>query len=298
MTLTFPLPASISAKSIGLEVWMERALEQAAKVADSWGADDVHDLRVALRRCRTMADALKEVNPSPGWRKLKRATSRVFHTLGEVRDTQVEREWIKKLGPAGDAVRRHMLRALSGQEKKHRRDAQKALGEFDRKEWRKLSRRLESKARFFPLESVVFQRLALARLNTAVALSQKARKAPSAAAWHRARIGIKEFRYVVENFLPQRYEAWAEDLKRMQDLLGEVHDLDVLRRDIRARAPKLAEAAVARWRERIDGERKKRLEAFRSMTANKESRWIVWRAGFHWGHAIKSVAASPAQAAS
>src|SRR5579863_2008554 len=137
MALTFSLPAGHSAKNAGLEVWMDRVLERAEQVRGSFDPDSVHDLRVALRRCRTMAEALSEVNPGPGWRKLKKSSRPLFHTLGILRDTQVEREWVKKLGVAGDPIRRHLLRILSHQEKKHRADAERALNRFDRKDWRK-----------------------------------------------------------------------------------------------------------------------------------------------------------------
>jgi CHAD domain-containing protein len=232
-----------------------------------------------------MADALSEVNPGSGWRKLKKASREVFHTLGDLRDVQVERAWVRKLGTPGDPVRKHMLRLLSGEEKKHRHSAEQALDAFDRKEWKKLTRKLASKAGFFPVESVVFQRLALGSLNRAVELYGQARKRRTSIAWHRLRIGIKSFRYIVENFLPQRYEVWADDLKRMQDLLGEVHDMDVLRSRIRKEASKFNPAVIAQWIDRVEAERKARLQEFLAKTSGPQSPWLTWRAGFQWGHA-------------
>jgi CHAD domain-containing protein len=286
MALTISLPSNQSARGVGLELWMDRVAERAEQVRHGWNADGVHDLRVALRRCRTVADALSEVNPGPGWRRLKRASRELFHALGKLRDTQVKQAHIKTLGPPGDPVRKHMLRLLSRQEKKYRESAEQALDGFDRKEWKKLTRKLVSKARFFPMNSIVYQRLALARLNGAVELYQQARKRRSSVAWHQLRIGLKLFRYVAENFLPQRYEVWSDDLKRMQDLLGEVHDLDVLRGEIRRNTGKLNPASVAGWVERIDRDRKAALQEFLAKTTGPESPWLTWRAGFQWGHAI------------
>lgn len=290
MAVTISLPPSISKKRAGLDVWMQRALEKAASIEPDWDADEVHDLRVALRRCRTMAEALSEVSAGSGWRKLKKGSRGLFHTLGALRDTQVQRAWVKRLGPAGDPVRKHMLRLLGGEEKKQKELAARALDAFDRKEWKKLARKLPAKAEFFPLGSVVFQRLALAKLNEAVELYQQARKRRSAVAWHRLRIGLKEFRYIVENFLPERYEVWAADLKVMQDQLGDVHDLDVLRGRLRKEASRLDAATLARWIENIATARKARLDEFVAKASGPESPWLVWRAGFQWGHAL--VAAS------
>jgi CHAD domain-containing protein len=287
MSPTIPLGADAPAKRTGLEVWMERVQELGERVGESWGTEEVHDLRVALRRCRTMADALSEVNPGAGWKKMKKASKDLFDALGDLRDTQVEREWVKRLGPSGDPVRKHLMRLLAHEEKKDRDEAERALEHFDRKAWRKWSKKLAEKARFFPVESVVFQRQALARLNEAVELHRRARKSRSRVAWHRLRIGVKRFRYVVENFLPQRYEVWGEDLKRMQDLLGEVHDLDVLRGVIRQRAAGADAECIGRWFQRIESERRPRLEEFRAKTADKESLWLVWRAGFQWGHMLR-----------
>ena len=74
-----------------------------------------------------------------------------------------------------------------------------------------------------------FARLALRRLAEACALERRWRKSRSGKAAHRLRVGLKRFRYLVESFLPQQRAAWGRDLKRLQGLLGDVHDLDVLR---------------------------------------------------------------------
>jgi CHAD domain-containing protein len=290
MAVTIQLASGARPGAIGLDVWMARTLERAEQVQSGWEADDVHDLRVALRRCRTMAEALSEVYPDPGWRKLKKTSRATFHALGELRDTQVERQWVKELGPAGSAARRYMLRILTLREREQKESARKALDHFDRKEWKRLNRKLGSKAHFFPLESVVFQRLALARLNDAIQLYEQARRRNSALAWHRLRIGIKSFRYVVENFLPQRYESWADALKKSQDLLGELHDLDVLRSDIRRQGAKLDQKIFAEWLAGIDRARKARIADFISMASGSGALWTNWRSGFQSGHAL--VAAS------
>ena len=290
MALTIPFPGRVTTKQTGLELWMQRVPEGAEQVRRGWDAGDVHDLRVALRRCRTMADALGEVNPAPGWRKLKRTSRDLFNALGALRDTQVERAWVKKLGPVGDPVRKHMLRLLAREETAHRKSAEHALDEFERKQWKKLTRKLAPKACFVPPESIVFQRLALTRLNAAAELYRQARRRRSRIAWHRLRIGLKRFRYVVENFLPERHAAWAADLKRVQDLLGDVHDLDVLRTRIRRETSKFDPAAAAQWMARIDTERKARLDEFLTRTTGAASLWLVWRAGFSGGPAL--VAAS------
>jgi CHAD domain-containing protein len=268
---------------------MNRVLDMADQVGDKWDSDSVHDLRVALRRCRTMADALTEVNPSPGWKKLKKSTRDLFQALGQLRNTQVAKEWVKKLGAAKDPLRKRLLKVLDEKEKEAQKIAEKTLAQFDRKEWKKWSRKFPSKAAFFPVESVVFQRLALAKLNEAVELYQRARKVRSGAAWHRLRIGLKGFRYILENFLPARYEHSSKELKRMQDILGEVHDLDVLRPVVRKQASGLDPKILADWMTKIEKERKSRLEEFRTKTIDKESYWVFWHKGLEWGHNLKTV---------
>ena len=65
-----PLPVAVATainaqKKAGLALWMERVLEECDRASVEFGADPVHDLRVALRRCRSMADGLRVMDPDP-----------------------------------------------------------------------------------------------------------------------------------------------------------------------------------------------------------------------------------------
>ncbi len=283
------LPTLVPSPKIGLEVWMTRVLDLSENAREKWDEDAVHDLRVALRRCRTMADALTQVNPDPGWRKMKKSARPVFRALGRLRDRQVERGWVKKLGGSGDLFRRHMLKSLAEREHTLKLEAELALDGFDRKEWRKWSRKLAVKAQFFPVESVVFQRLAAARLNESLELFDRAHKGRSRIAWHRLRIALKGFRYTLENFLPQRYEAWGGELKSLQDLLGEVHDLDVLRADSRRYSAGWDPAVIALWMEKIESARKLRLDQIRVRLAGDHSPLESWRKALQNGRGLHIV---------
>ena len=274
------LPVAPETRRIGLQDWMAQVGDLAGKVEHGWRADNVHDLRTAIRRCRTMAEALSEVNPDPGGRKLKKATRKLFRALGELRDTQVKLFWVKKLGPASDPLRKDMKGTLDLKMSSQREACERTLAKFDAKEWRKLSKKLAEKSRFFPLESVVFQRLALARLNEAEALYGLARKGRSRVRWHRLRIGLKQFRYTLENFLPERGESWFEELKRLQDLLGEVHDLDMLRRQIWRHKARVDAAHIERWLALIEVRRGRRLTEFVARVSGAPSLWQTWRDGF------------------
>ena len=95
---------AVKAKRIGLHYWMQEVLEQADKVSEGFGSDPVHDLRTALRRCRSLADGLMVFDPDPAWKKMKKASKQLFQSLGALRDTHVLREWMEKLAPEPDAI--------------------------------------------------------------------------------------------------------------------------------------------------------------------------------------------------
>ena len=120
-----------------------------------------------------------------------------------------------------------LLEFLAMRETHLKQQAAQALEEFDRKQWRKWSGVLAAPGGAIAPGQSIFKHLALERWTKAYELHRRALRNRSQVAWHSLRIGIKRFRYIVENFLPEQHPAWGDDLKKLQDLLGEVHDLDV-----------------------------------------------------------------------
>ena len=272
---------------VGFAYWMLRVLEECDRASDGFGADPVHDLRVALRRCRSMADGLLAVDPDPAWKAMKKAGKRLFSSLGELRDVQVMMEWVEKLGPPDDAETKALHDLLAQREREHKITAAEALQDFDRKQWRKWAHSLPPRAARIRKGSPIFLHLALERWTAGYDLHKRALRSRSQTAFHDLRIGIKRFRYIVENFLPQQHEAWGKDLKEMQDVLGEVHDFDVLWATAVQVNAFTDAGSRQQWRARIVAERDQRLARYRERMVGQESLWRAWRAELPQGEAVR-----------
>jgi CHAD domain-containing protein len=262
---------------------MQRVLEECDRASVAFEPDPVHDLRVALRRCCSMADGVAAIDPDPAWREMKKAGKLLFRRLGELRDVHVMQEWVHRLDSPNDPVTAPLLQVVAARETPLQQEAVQSLAEFDRKQWQRWSRSLPRRMARFRPGSLVFRHLALERWTDAHRLHRQAVRTGSSAAFHRLRIGIKRFRYIVENFLPDQHAAWSDDLKHMQDVLGEVHDLDVLWPAAVQANVFPGESARLRWQNKINGERAQRIETYRKKMlgqdgTGKDSLWQVWRA--------------------
>src|ERR1043166_7079843 len=121
------LHAQGTRKDSGFAFWMLRVLEECERASAEFAPDPVHDLRVALRRCRSMADGLMAVDPDASWKQMKKAGKRLFSSLGELRDAQVMEEWVHKLDAPGDPVTSNLLNYLAAQEMNFKAQAAAAL---------------------------------------------------------------------------------------------------------------------------------------------------------------------------
>ncbi|HTM38449.1 MAG TPA: CHAD domain-containing protein [Terriglobales bacterium] len=268
--------SSDQSPKVGLTHWMQQVLTQADSAAEGFESGAVHDLRTALRRCRSIADGAMVFDPDPAWKKMRRAGKQLFQSLGALRDTHVLTDWLGKLAPDGDQTAQSLSRYLQLQEQELRGVAARALQQFDRIRWNRWAAELPSHLGRIPLDSGLFGHLALERWNEASALHRRALRNRSNVAFHDLRIGIKRLRYTIENFLPALHEFWGADLKEVQDALGDVHDLDVLwATALRVNAfPDLTSRDA--WRVRIQVCRQACLARYRhKMVGN--SQWKSWR---------------------
>ena len=273
---------------------MESVLVECERAAAGFEADPVHDLRVAIRRCRSLADGLMAIDPDPSWKEMKKAGKKVFQSLGGLRDMQVMQQWIEKLteklNGADDPVAIALLAHVRVREVECKQEALKELQQFDRKQWRQWSRSLPHRAARLRPGSVVFRHLALEKWTAAYELHKRALRTRSQTSFHELRIGIKRLRYTVENFLPREHAAWGPDLKDLQDFLGEVHDLDVLWNTAVQIAAFPDADSRTRWRQMLTEERSKRLARYREKMVGRESLWRVWRTALPSGPALRSAA--------
>src|SRR6202050_320218 len=274
----------------GLAFFMAKVLKDTKRADPDLQEEPVHDLRTALRRCRTIAQALSAFDPEKSFRRMRKGSSKLFHRLGELRDTQVMMEWVNKIAPANDPLAGGVCQELGKKEAVAKFQAAQALKRFDKRAWREWSRALPKEMRRIPLGGPVFEHLALKQWTEARDAHRKALRNPSSKNLHENRIALKHFRYTVENFLPTRSDEWGDDLKKVQDLLGEIHDLDVLREEVENTARKTNSTGIGAWRTSIEQERSKRLSEYWSRTRGRKSVFQQWREGLPSGEDLAEAA--------
>lgn len=271
-----------------LSYWTRRVILELHTLRCAPENDTVHDLRVAIRRCRSLAAVMEEVDPDPSWPQLRKVARKLFRGLGAVRDAQVMEEWIKKLAPENDALGAQLLTAMQSGEKERTEAALRVAAKFDERKWLSLDRALRRRIRLVPVGGLGAECLALERFDEAKDLHHRALRSEKPKAWHALRIGLKKFRYTVEGFLPEHTAAWIKNLKRLQDLLGDVHDLDVLAQKIRELEAPVE--SVELWLHKIGRERHDRVETYRQLTLGRTSLWNEWRHNLPHGQRLELAA--------
>ncbi len=283
------LPSGTRPEHRGLVYWMDRVLKELERLHGSPDADTVHDLRVAIRRCRSVASVVAEVDPHPAWREMRKVARKLFHKLGGLRDVQVMEEWIRRLSPESDSLRAVLLATFESEVQSLRENAVETAERFDTRTWKRLSGTLRQRVRFVPPGSLAAECLALERYQEAKELHANALRTEKPKPWHALRMRLKRFRYTVESLLPEHHAAWSDNLKRVQDLLGDVHDLDVLSGMVKEASSGLPQSRELLL-QTIESERHERIEKYRQLTLGKTGLWNQWRHALPHGERLESAA--------
>jgi hypothetical protein len=218
---------------------------------------------------------------------MRKAGKVIFSALGELRDTQVLLEWIERLRsdcpPVAERLKSHCLQ----REAELKTHAAEAVDKFDTQRWRQWAQKLDKLVRDVGNPAEVFQVLALERFEAAHKLHSAALRNRSKTALHELRIGIKKLRYIVENFLPDLEQSWGKDLRNLQNLLGEVHDLDVLWDTARQVHAFASPQERQQWCAAVTRDRTQRVQGYRDKMVGRQSLWQEWRSGLPAGEALQ-----------
>jgi CHAD domain-containing protein len=191
---------------------------QLTKLSSNPQPKSVHQFRTAARRVETF---LSELTPQPDrkQRKLLKSISKLRRRAGRVRDLDVQIAAVRSLKVSDQpAIKTQILQSMA--EMRSMRE-ERLLRLLDKKTVRELHRRLRQEHDLAPQRAHDFKMLPPSRLaNLATHSGPITEKL-----LHRFRIEGKKMRYIAELAAdnPNAQHA-VEELKRMQDVLGEWHD--------------------------------------------------------------------------
>lgn len=186
--------------------------------------EDVHQFRTTTRRIETLFD---ELVPKPGRneRKLLKQLAKIRKRAGRVRDLDVQMAALRtlKIGRDGEQ-KRALLGALATDRARYEK---KLVSLFDDESLQELRKRLRRAARDPKLYNSTIEPAAKAlRMFAQLARKQGEVTEP---VLHQYRLRCKRIRYVAEMAGQEpRAEAVVEQLKSIQDAVGEWHDWDTL----------------------------------------------------------------------
>ena len=246
-------------------------------------ADDeaVHDLRVAIRRTRTVLEVGRDVLGRFHADEVRRSLREVHRATGALRDEEVMLDLVEKLVPE-----RSDVHAWLDVRRRRERVLRRALTRLVRAGRIDRSLRLLEALLVFPIKPSREQRLdkfarrSVERAQRAVA-GQPLPSLDDVDGLHRLRITYKRLRYTVEIFgdaLPEEARALGALAAKFQARLGNVHDVDIaVGAVLRARA--LPEGARHALIEALRGARAERTAAFSALAEGASVRPLAQASG-------------------
>jgi CHAD domain-containing protein len=248
-----PLPRAIRRLASG---YLKDAAPACERLLDPADVEVLHDFRVALRRLRSLVRAYQPwLQGHPG-RKLRRRLRKLVRRTGPARDAEVQLAWLQAREDLVQAIERPgfqwMIRYLES-----RREAEyQALRARLPKAFESLCRRfLERLGRVRGDDAATLGAAAAQGLRDSAtafhAHLEQVRAVADEGEVHAARIAGKRLRYLLEPLADELPDgkALVKELRVLQDLMGEIHDHQVLSSELLKAAE---QAGAARLRARVE----------------------------------------------
>ncbi|MCI0412668.1 CHAD domain-containing protein [bacterium] len=189
--------------------------------------ETVHDLRVSSRRAREVLDYLEVTLPQNSYRRLRRPAKKITSRLGELRETEVNQKLTEKLQveelipPLAAEL---LVHSLDNRKRKLQQKVNKQMKAGRFTPYEKFLERLKGSRMAIPASQEVLQRRAEDFYNFTLSEQMNDEQL------HELRILTKKFRYALEIHNRLRHRGIGHfilRIKRLQELLGEIHDLFV-----------------------------------------------------------------------
>jgi CHAD domain-containing protein/CYTH domain-containing protein len=249
-------PAEEGARVVALALLADCDLA-AGRLESGGDAEALHDFRVGLRRMRTILRSFRPWLSDTVRRKAEKKLARLARATNAARDAEVQLAFV---GEQREAVGERQRAGLDFLEARlhARRRAGSPSHERLVARYRRTSAKLAARLQRFegrldgahrgPSLGAALAGLVAGELDDLCARLGRVAGAADEHAIHKARIAGKRLRYLLEPLRGNPHgdaRAAVKELKRLQDVLGDLHDAHVLSREI---AAALVDAAAERAR--------------------------------------------------
>lgn len=248
------LPAPVAATRLAR---LRLAEARAAAERLSRGRDDeaLHDFRVALRRLRSLLRAHRRSLGRAARRKLLRRLRDLAATTNPGRDAEVQIEWLESCRTGLSRGQRSGLNWMLARLRLAKRTANAAFLRQARPGFTSFADELESRLDAIsaggPPLCETMAKLLRTHLDDLHELLARALRADQVRPVHECRIAAKRLRYLLEPLRDEAPEAAAllRRLKGLQDVLGDLHDVQVLESSLEAAVDEVSRAKGRAMRE-------------------------------------------------
>lgn len=263
---------------------LEGVTTQIERTVRECGTDEVHDLRVSIRRFTRILAVMKACFPRAESRRVRRALKRIMEQAGAVRNYDIAMRLVEKVEMSESLAEESaaLLQQLQGGRDEAARTLTATLRRWEQRDlpanWRQAGKarksnkpsRSEGKgtdARFraLPVDAVAKDILPdMAKDHFRVG-KDASRDDASATELHQFRISAKHLRYTLDFFSPlygASLTGLLDQLKEMQTLLGDINDCATVRHLLRHHKQEGGEASMKEIMAALKKRQKQKTEQF------------------------------------